>query len=111
MTVRGQIINELRLLASPSEQLNYERSLTTGGHAPSELVTGFCDDLYQPKSQQFVDAFSLDELRDLAHLYGLVAEASRANHATVALMLKDPNWRRVVQFAKELSSRVGAPRT
>lgn len=106
MDIRNQIIDEVRLLASPSEQLDYERSLTTAGHAPSELVCSFCDDLYQPKSQRFIEAFSSEELRDLAHLYGLIAEASRADHPEVSSMIRDPNWRRVVEFAKALSSRL-----
>jgi len=108
MNIRDRIIEEVQLLASPAAQLAYEKSLTVAGHAPTELVCGFCDDLYQPKSRQFNDAFSSDELRDLAHLYGLIVEASHGNHPSVSVMLKDSRWRRVVTAAKDVSSRLGS---
>jgi hypothetical protein len=99
------IIEQIRLLASPSEQLAYERTLAgKAGHAPSEIVEMFCS-LFHPKWEPFIAAFSSDELRDLAHLYGLIVEACRSDYTTVSEMLKDPKWRRVVELAKELSGQ------
>jgi len=111
MSVRASIIDQIRFVASPSEQLAYERTLAgNAGHAPSELVEMFCS-LFHPKSEHFIAAFSSDELRDLAHLYGLIVEASRSSdsdYTSVSEMLKDPKWRRVVELAKELSGRFGS---
>ena len=104
MGIREKIVEELLLLSLPSEQLAYEKSLTNAGHAPTELIEVFCQ-CFDPKSQEFVSAFTRDEHRDLAHIYGLIVEASGANHSTVADMLKDPIWRRVVALAKELRTR------
>ena len=108
MTIRDSIVEELRLLSMPSEQLAYEKSLTTAGHAPTELIEVFCG-RFDPKSQDFVSEFTRDEHRDLAHLYGLIVEVSGANHGTVSDMLKDPNWRRVVALAQELRPRFDSP--
>jgi hypothetical protein len=55
MSVRESVLSEVELLSQPSMQLEYERSLTVAGHAPSELVCGFCDDLYHPKNPAFID--------------------------------------------------------
>lgn len=90
------------MLSEPSEQLQYEKSLTDVGHAPTELVSVFCDDLYDPKSEAFFKAFTRDEHKDLAHLYGLLVEAAESQHSSVSEMLKDPKWRRVVEVAQQL---------
>jgi hypothetical protein len=78
--------------------------LTQSGHAPSELIDGFCSDLYNPKNEELISSFSKDELKELAHLYGIMVEASQENSQSVASMLKSPTWRRVIELAKELYS-------
>jgi hypothetical protein len=105
VNIREAVVAELKVLAQPSKQLDYERSLSAAGHAPSELLSVFCDDLYRPKDDTFIASFTSDELRDLAHLYGLIVEASLADFSTVPEMLKDPKWRRVVEVAKGLALR------
>jgi hypothetical protein len=80
--------------------------LTVAGHAPSELICVFCDNLYQPKEERFVSAFSSDELKNLAHLYGLLCEAAQTHSASVSELLKTPAWRRVVAVSKDLSTRL-----
>lgn len=102
-TVRPKVIEELKLLSLPSLQLEYQSLLIKhAGHAPTELVCGFCNDLFHPKSPEFIAAFSEDEHKALAHLYGLMIEASSQNHSTIEEMLKDTNWRKVVALAKDL---------
>lgn len=104
--LRHTVLATLHLLAHPSEQLKYEQKISgEAGHAPSELVSAYCDDLYHPKSQHFIDSFSDSELRDLAHLYGLIVEASKTAHRSVAEMQKDHAWRKVVALAKVLEPR------
>ena len=105
---RASVIDAVRLLASPSERLDYERSLTAAGDAASELICMFCDDLYQPKNERFVSAFSSDELKELAHLHGLLCQAAQTPQPDVSAMLKTPAWRRVVAVAKGLSARLGS---
>jgi len=62
------MIAALELLAKPSAQLAYEASLTQAGHAPAELVSTFCDDLFHPHELARGGEFTDDELKDLAHL-------------------------------------------
>jgi hypothetical protein len=102
--MRALVIEVLEMLSAPSAQLSYEASLTAG-HAPTELISGYCDDLFNPKSPDFIAEFSNDELKDLAHLYGLMVESSAKHHPTIAIMLKDPAWRRVVALAKDINER------
>ena len=99
--IRQSVREHLELLAHPSKQAQYESSVPVA-HVHGELVAGFCSDLFRPKSKEFVDAFSEDELKDLAHLYGLLMETGRLRVASVNELLKQPEWRRVVTFAKEL---------
>ncbi len=104
--LRSRVIEELELLASPSAQLAYEASLTKAGHAPTELICGYCDDLFNPKDPELVAAFSNEELKDLAMLYGLIGDAFITRPASVAEMLKVPGWRKVITFAKGLYERL-----
>ena len=105
--MRKSVIDELKLLSSARAQMEYEKSLSgAAGLAPRELISVFCDDLYHPKSDKFVDAFSEDELKELAHLYGLMSEVVPTQYVTVAEMLKSPGWRKVVDLSKQLMSRM-----
>jgi len=46
-------------------------------YVPGELVSLFADDFLTLKAPGFVEAFTHDELADLAALYGLVRAAAR----------------------------------
>ncbi len=104
MNIRESIIDTIRILSLASEQLTYEKSLTHAGHAPSELIEMYCSDLYNPKSEDFISSFSNDELKELAHLYGLISEVPKDDFPTVTDMLKNPKWRRVIELAKKIYS-------
>jgi hypothetical protein len=103
---RKSMIEMIELLGSPSDQLKYERDVPIAD-VPSELVCGFVDDLYHPKSKMFIDAFSENELKSLAELYGMVCIASKAFRATdchsVSDIQKLPEWRSVMAFGKDLA--------
>ena len=101
-----RVLEELELLSSASAQLAYESSLTQAGHAPTELIAGYCDDLFHPKDQAFVADFTDDELKQLARLYGLILDAFPSPPATVGEMLKTPGWRKVMAFAKGLREQL-----
>jgi uncharacterized alpha-E superfamily protein len=105
---RGLILDELALLASASAQTQYERDVPHAFIA-AELIERFATDLYHPKSSDFVDAFTEAELKDLAHLYGLVHAAAQRMQQTsvhsVSDLQKLPEWRQVMSLAKTLHDR------
>lgn len=52
------------MLASKEQQLKYERALKKHGygHAPTELICMFCDDMFHPQSDEFIASFNDDEI-------------------------------------------------
>lgn len=104
--VRQQGREHVALLASASEQQAYQCRVP---HIPvlQELVSGFADDFYHPKSSQFIDAFSEEELRQLSILFGLVHRAAQKlckdPVCSLQQALKSQEWREVIAFAKELT--------
>ncbi|MGM0564284.1 MAG: hypothetical protein ACQES2_08135 [Pseudomonadota bacterium] len=103
MSIREAIIEEIDLLAHPAKQLEYEKNVPIA-NVPAELICGFCDDLYHPKSEQMLSEFTEDELKELAHLYGVLCEAARLDVVSVLDLIKLPKWRAVVAVAKELNA-------
>ena len=103
MSMRTAITKEIDLLSLPSKQLEYEKNVPIA-NVPAELICGFCDDLYHPKSEKMLSAFSSEELKGLAHLYGVLCEAASIDAASVSDLLKHEKWRTVVAVAKELSA-------
>lgn len=99
------VFEHIRLLARASLQIQYENNVPIAD-IPAELVCMFCDELFQPKSQAFLDAFTADEIKRLAELYGLLCVASRRMNESYPLQVTDlhklPEWRSVMSFAKEL---------
>ena len=106
MTARDSVLSAVQLLASASEQRGYEQDVPLAA-VPSELAEA-AHDLFQPKSAAYLDSFSDDELRDLAHLFGLVREAAPSESVSVTELHKRPEWRRVIAVAKEVAARLGA---
>lgn len=103
--VRQQVLEVVELLASPGEQMQYAKSVPLAC-VPDELVCMFADDLFHPKWQPFVDAFSEPEHKSLAELYGRICIASKAfdrADLTVSAIQKLPEWREVMSFAKDLA--------
>jgi len=109
MGVRESVVEHVELLSQASAQLSYEASVPIAD-IHGELVDGFTSDLYSPKSTEFLDAFTEGELKQLAHLYGLLLESIRLHVSSVAELLKQPEWRRVMAFAKELAVALRARR-
>lgn len=107
VSARDSVLSTVQLLASASEQVSYERGVPLAS-VPAELAEA-AEDLYQPKRRDYVEAFTADELRDLAHLYGLVREAAPGTVTTVAELQKQSGWRRVMAVAKDLAARLAVP--
>ena len=103
---RKQVADHIALLARASEQAEYERRVPIAC-VPEELVCIFCDDLFHPKSPDFLAAFTEDEIKDLAKLYGLLCSAAEVNAKSVNEALKSAEWRKAVSFAKTLDGIYG----
>ena len=103
MNIRERVLEYLELLSQPSRQLNYETSIPLA-NSHGELVTWFCDDLFRPKSRQFLEAFTEPEIKDLARLHGLLIESRLLRASSLADLLREPEWRRIVRFAQELAA-------
>jgi hypothetical protein len=107
--IRQAVLAHVALVASAGAQIDHERSTPTAD-VPAELICGFVDDLYHPKSQALLDAFTEAELRDLAEFYGRLCVASeafeRADARSVVAILKLPDWRSTMVFAKDLHVRL-----
>ena len=107
---RQRVVDTIALLASASEQLRYERDVPIAD-VPSELVCGFTDDLFHPKSRSFLDAFTEQEMKSLAEIYGMLCIASKVieqqNCHRVTELQKISEWRSVMAFAKGLEAVLG----
>jgi hypothetical protein len=103
---RAQVEEWVVLLSSASQQVQYERDVPIAD-VPAELVCRFVDDLFHPKGDLFLAAFSEREIKGLAELYGMIRIASKAFRAenchSVADIQKVPEWRAVMAFAKDLA--------
>jgi hypothetical protein len=105
MNVKERVLEYLELLSQPSRQIDYETGVALAD-SHGELVSWFCDDLFRPKSRQFLDAFTENEIRDLARLYGLLIESRRLRASSLVDLLREPEWRRIARFAKELVAAI-----
>ena len=102
MKIRKAIIEQIDLLAHPSKQLQYEKDVPIA-NVHAELLCLF-DSLYHPKSEQMLSEFIEDELKGLAHLYGVLCETVDLEFNTTVELIKHPKWRTVVSVAKKLNA-------
>jgi hypothetical protein len=107
MSVRQGVLEYLELLSQPARQIDYEAKAATA-NVHGQLVRRFCDDLFHPKSRQFLDAFTENEIKHLARLYGLLIESRLLRASSVADLLREPEWRRIARFAQELVATMEA---
>jgi hypothetical protein len=107
MNVRERVLEYLELLSQPSRQIDYEARVAIA-NSHGALVSRFCDDLFRPKSQSFLDTFTENEIKDLARLYGLLIESRQLRASSVSDLLREPEWRRIARFAMELVATIDA---
>jgi hypothetical protein len=107
MNVRQSVREYLDLLSQPSRQIEYEARIAPA-NSHGELVSWFCSDLFRPKSPQFLEAFTENEVKHLARLYGLLIESGLLRASSVADLLREPEWRRIARFARELVATIDA---
>lgn len=103
MSIRTAIIEAIELLSLPSEQLAYEKNVPIA-NVPAELICIFCDDLYHPESEQLLSQFNAEEMNGLAHLNGVLCEAAEIEVSSVSELLKNDQWKTVINVAKELNA-------
>ena len=100
--IRDNVIAHVDLVSSAEALQAYP--------VPEEWICGFANDLFAPKSKDFVDAFTKEELLDVCEYYGrLCAVSDKINgHKSVSVneVLKIPEWRSLMKFAKDLSVRL-----
>ena len=103
-------IEQLKMLASETEQLAYQRNVP---HIDitSELVCGWFDDFYHPNSAQFRACFTETELLALAE-FNAVFESHRTvlpkSNGTVASWLASSSWREVMSAASQTLHHIAA---
>ena len=105
MNPRERVLEYLNLLSQPSRQLDYETSMPLAS-SHRELVSWFCDDLFRPKSRSFLDAFTENEIKELARLYGLLIESGLLRASSLTDLLREPEWRRIARFAREIFAKM-----
>jgi hypothetical protein len=98
-SIRDNVIAHVELVSSAEALQAYP--------VPAEWICGFANDLFAPKSKDFVDAFTEEELLGVCEYYGRLCAASDEIHklksVSVDEILKIPEWRSLMKFAKELS--------
>ena len=105
---RRSIIEVLRLLSSPSDQLAYERRVPNVP-VTTELLSMWFDDTYLPESQAFRECFSKEELSALAAFNEFYDEQSRLlpePRNGLADWLKDEVWHKVMRQASDLLTKM-----
>lgn len=107
MNTRERVLEYLELLSQPTRQLDYEAHVAVA-NSHGALVSRFCDDLFRPKSEPFLDAFTESEIKDLARLYGLLIESRQLRASSLTDLLREPEWRRIARFAMELVATIDA---
>jgi hypothetical protein len=107
MNVRQSVREYLDLLSQPSRQIEYEARVAPA-NSHGELVSWFCNDLFRPKSPQFLEAFTESEVKGLARLYGLLIESALLRATSVTDLLREPEWRRIARFAQDLVAAIDA---
>jgi hypothetical protein len=95
--IRSSIHQELKLLADPEAQREYERNVPIAD-VPAELFAGWFDDSYHPQSPAFQAAFSPRELEALAEFNSLFTAAGAELPEPLPRLsdlLAHPVWARV----------------
>lgn len=99
---RGRILEVLRLIASPADQLQYQRS-APGIDVPAELFNQW-DDSYHPEDACFCSQFSERELVALARFADVIdGVANETPQRLPALdeFAKTAEWRRLLIGARD----------
>src|SRR5262252_3172902 len=107
---KPQIIEILELLASPEQQLAYERNLPHVDTS-AEMLCMWFDDHYRPDDMFFSSCFTADELAVLAEFHRFYEERSKElpeSRGTIRTWLASRVWREIMMKANETISGIVA---
>ena len=102
---RVNIINLLNLIASSSDQVEYQR--TAPINVANELVNQWFDDFYQPTDAQFASEFSADEMVQLAKFDAYYDERVAVLPDSLEKLLITPAWIDVMACAGAILDACG----
>jgi hypothetical protein len=102
---RANIINLLNLIASESDQLDYQRLAPV--NVASELVNQWFDDFYHPMDEHFKSEFSDEELASLAEFDAYYDARDTALPDSLDEMLKTETWQEIMAFAGKIIDEHG----
>lgn len=94
---RVNIINTLNLIASSSDQNEYQ--LAAPVNVANELVNQWFDDFYHPTDAQFASEFSADEIVQLAKFDAYYDERVAVLPDSLEELLMSPAWVEVMACA------------
>jgi hypothetical protein len=100
--LRKNVIEDLHLLASTKEQLEFQRRVPFV-NISNELTCGWFDDSYHPADETFCGAFSEAELKTLAkfnEVFDHVRSSFEEPHMPeIQALIQTPQWKRAVKAA------------
>lgn len=100
---RHNITEDLETLASPAEQLQFQRDVPFV-NISVELACNWFDGHYFPDAPKFVAYFSDSEWKALAEFNAIFDSITSTfdaeNYPEIDDLLKRPNWQRVIEAAK-----------
>ena len=99
---RRIVIEQLRLLESKQEQLEYETAVPRVD-ITRELLSGWFDDAYHPEAEDFAINFSRDELQALEvfnKAFRDQVQGLPSSEGTVRSWHVSPQWQEVMSSAK-----------
>jgi len=102
---RVNIINLLNLIASGSDQIEYQKAAPV--NVVNELVNQWFDDFYHPTDAQFACEFSAGEMVHLAKFDGFYDERVASLPDSLEKLLISPAWGEVMACAGAILDACG----
>jgi hypothetical protein len=102
---RVNIINALQLIASPSDQLEYQSKAPV--NVARELVNQWFDDFYHPADSQFMSEFDAVELQVLADFNAYYDSRVSALPDSLPELLQSSVWKEVMLNAEHVLAQCG----
>jgi len=102
---RANIINLLNLIASESDQLDYQKLAPV--NVAHELVNQWFDDFYHPSDDQFRSEFTDKELASLAEFDAYYDARDAVLPDSLDEMVKTKAWREIMVFAGKILDEHG----
>ena len=102
ISLRENLIDLLRAIASIDKQLGYEKRARTA-NVSDELICGWFDDLYRPNTKLFEAAFNSQERRELDkfnYFFDKYVNSIPDNQNLIDLQTRD-EWKKIQSLASQ----------